>query len=371
MPGLKALILVGGYGTRLRPLTLSRPKPTVPFCNKPLVIHQIEALAKVGVTTVILAVNYKTDEMALALAPYESKLGVKIEYSQETEPMGTAGPLALARELLLKDSEPNQPFFVLNSDITSEFPFHDLLEFHKQHKKEGTIMVTTVAEPSKYGVVVYDTECGRIDRFVEKPQHYVGNKINAGMYIFNASILDRIELRPTSIEKEIFPAMAESGELYAMELKGFWMDVGQPKDFLSGMAKCLGSLENREDAEAKKDLRTGAGFVGPVMVDPTATIGEGCLIGPFVTIGPDCVIEDGVRISRSTIMGGARIKAHSWIDSTIVGWQSTVGRWARLEKVTVLGMDVSIADEVYINGAKVLPHKSITESVTDPNAIIM
>lgn len=286
--------------------------------------------------------------------------------------MGTAGPLALARELLLKDTEPNQPFFVLNSDVTSEFPFRDLLEFHKNHKREGTIMVTTVAEPSKYGVVVYDTQTGRIDRFVEKPQHYVGNKINAGMYIFNSSVLNRIELRPTSIEKETFPAMAEAGELYAMELKGFWMDVGQPKDFLSGMAKYLGSIESRgEESEDKRLLATGPNFIGPVMVDPTAQIGENCLIGPFVTVGPGCIIEDGVRISRSTIMGGARIKAHSWIDSTIVGWQCVVGRWARLEKVTVLGMDVTVADEVYINGAKVLPHKSITESVTDPNAIIM
>jgi mannose-1-phosphate guanylyltransferase len=296
---------------------------------------------------------------------------VKIEYSQETEPMGTAGPLALARDLLLKDSEPDQPFFVLNSDVTSEFPFNDLLEFHKAHKKEGTIMVTTVAEPSKYGVVVYDHDSGRIDRFVEKPQVYVGNKINAGMYIFSASMLNRIELRPTSIEKEIFPAMAEDGQLYAMELKGFWMDVGQPKDFLSGTAKYLGALENREDCEDKKFLATGPSFIGPVMVDPTAKIGENCLIGPFVSIGPGCIVEDGVRISRSAIMGGAHIKAHTWIDSTIVGWQCTVGRWARLEKVTVLGMDVNVADEVYINGAKVLPHKSISESVTDPNAVIM
>ena len=284
--------------------------------------------------------------------------------------MGTAGPLALAKDLLLQDSEPDQPFFVLNSDITSEFPLGELLEYHKAHGKEGTIMVTTVAEPSKYGVVVYDSESGRIDRFVEKPQHYVGNKINAGIYIFSRGVLDRIELRPTSIEKETFPAMAEAGQLYAMELKGFWMDVGQPKDFLSGMAKYLGSLEHR-DVEDKKLLASGPNFIGPVMVDPTAKIGENCLIGPFVSIGPGCVIEDGVRISRSAIMGGARIKAHSWVDSTIVGWQCTVGRWARLERVTVLGMDVTVADEVYINGAKVLPHKSITESVTDPNAIIM
>lgn len=132
--------------------------------------------------------------MANALKPYEELLGVKIEYSHELDPLGTAGPIALAKELLLKSDSgrPTEPFFVLNSDITSEFPFSDLLAFHKQHGKEGTIMVTTVSEPSKYGVVVYDQNTGKIDRFVEKPQDYVGNKINAGIYIFNNTILNRI-----------------------------------------------------------------------------------------------------------------------------------------------------------------------------------
>lgn len=132
--------------------------------------------------------------MAKALKPYEELLNVKIEYSHELEQLGTAGPIALAKDLLLQGDalEKQEPFFVLNSDITSEFPFDDLLKFHKSHGKEGTIMVTTVAEPSKYGVVVYDTKSGKIDRFVEKPQEYVGNKINAGIYIFSPSILERI-----------------------------------------------------------------------------------------------------------------------------------------------------------------------------------
>lgn len=227
---MKALILVGGYGTRLRPLTLSRPKPLVEFANKPMLIHQIEALVDAGVTEIVLAVSYRAQQMEKELTERAANLGVTLIFSEESEPLGTAGPLALAREILGTSSE---PFFVLNSDIICDFPFKEMYEFHKNHGKEGTIVVTKVDEPSKYGVVVYG-EKGKVESFIEKPQEFVSNKINAGMYILSPSVLKRIALKPTSIEKEVFPKMASDGELFAFELQGFWMDVGQPKDFLTG-----------------------------------------------------------------------------------------------------------------------------------------
>lgn len=358
---MKALILVGGFGTRLRPLTLSVPKPIVEFSNKAMILHQIEALCKIGVSEVILAVNYRPQLMSSYLQPYESKLGIKISYSQETEPLGTAGPLALARDLL-NDGE---PFFVLNSDVICEFPFADLLAFHKAHGAEGTIMVTKVEEPSKYGVVVAQ-EDGRIVKFVEKPQVFVGNRINAGIYIFNPSILKRIEPKPTSIEKEIFPKMAQEGQLYSMYLEGFWMDVGQPKDFLAGMCLYLNALKTK----SPEVLRTGPGFIPPVLVDPSAVIGEGCLIGPNVTIGPNCVVHDGVRLTNTTLLEGTIVGANSWIKSSIIGWQSSVGKWVRMENTSVLGQDVHVVDELYINGGKILPHKTITSSIPEPEIIM-
>jgi len=326
-----------------------------------MILHQIEALARAGVTDVVLAVNYRPELMAKSLEPYEKELGVKIHYSRETEPLGTAGPLALARELL----QGNKPFIVLNSDITCLYPFDDLIKFHLAHGKEGTIMVTKVEEPSKYGVVVME-DSGRIKRFVEKPKVFVGNKINAGIYIFNSSILDRIELRPTSIEKEIFPVMAEKGELYAMELKGHWMDVGQPKDFIKGTALQLNAMRSREPAT----LASGEGFVGPVLLSSSATIGKGCLIGPNVVIGANVVVEDGVRLANCTLMAGCRIRSHAWIKDSIIGWDSVVGRWTRVDNVSVLGEDVHIADELYINGARILPHKEIKETIALPTIIM-
>eukprot|EP01117_Protostelium_nocturnum_P020695 TRINITY_DN9445_c0_g1_i1.p1 TRINITY_DN9445_c0_g1~~TRINITY_DN9445_c0_g1_i1.p1 ORF type:complete len:359 (-),score=116.18 TRINITY_DN9445_c0_g1_i1:197-1273(-) len=351
---MKALILVGGFGTRLRPLTLSYPKPIVEFANKPSIIHQIEALVKVGVNEVILAVNYQPELMSACMTEYENKLGIKITYSRETEPLGTAGPLALAGHLL-RDGE---PFFVLNSDVICPFPFADFLKFHKSHGAEGTILVTEVAEPSKYGVVVADDN-GKIERFVEKPQVYVGNKINAGIYIFNPSILDRIEIKPTSIEKEIFPAMASQGQLYAMTLEGFWMDIGQPKDFILGTKLYTSYLDEKNPSLLLK----GEGITGPVLVDPSAVIGKNCVIGPHVTIGKGVVIGDGVRIKSSVLLDGCKIGDNSCIDSTIVGWQSHLGKWCRTQNTTVIGQNVKVKDEVFINGAKILPHKDIGESI--------
>ncbi|ETN74521.1 mannose-1-phosphate guanylyltransferase [Necator americanus] len=318
--GMKALILVGGYGTRLRPLTLTQPKPLVEFANKPMMLHQMEALATVGVTSVVLAVSYHAEQLEQEMKVHAERLGIRVHFSLEEEPLGTAGPLALARQYLDGD----EPFFVLNSDVICEFPFQEMIDFHLSHGSEGTIAVTQVEEPSKYGVVVYDERTGMIADFVEKPQEYVGNKINAGLYIFNPSILDRIPLRPTSIEKEIFPKMAECNNLFAFVLSGFWMDVGQPKDFLKGKQ----------------------------------------------VIGPRVLIEDGVCLRHCTILSDSIVRTHSWINQSIVGRKCSIGRWVRIENNSVIGDDVVVHDELYLNGAQVLPHKSISSNVPEPHIIM-
>ena len=347
-----------------------------------MILHQIESLAAVGVTDIVLAVNYRPDIMAKALKKvctsatvqtsweaqvtlltelqYEEQYNVNIEFSVETEPLGTAGPLKLAEKTLGKDSS---PFFVLNSDVICDYPLEELAAFHKSHGEEGTIVVTKVEEPSKYGVVVHKPDHpSRIDRFVEKPVEFVGNRINAGLYILNPSVLDRIELRPTSIEQETFPAIVKDGQLHSFDLEGFWMDVGQPKDFLSGTCLYLSSLTKKGSKQIETPSKPYV-YGGNVMVDPSAKIGKNCRIGPNVTIGPNVVIGDGVRIQRSVLLDGSRVKDHAWVKSTIVGWRSTIGKWARLENVSVLGEDVTIGDEIYVNGGSILPHKSIKQNV--------
>lgn len=315
-----------------------------------------------GVTEVILAVNYQPQVMMQALAAMEIKYNIKISCSHEYEPLGTAGPLALARDML----DDGDPFFVFNSDIICEYRLQEFLDFHNSHGAEGTIMVTRVEEPSKYGVVI-SSDDGMIQRFVEKPREYVGNKINAGIYIFSREILDRIQLRPTSIEAEIFPQMAAEGNLYSMALPGYWMDIGQPKDFLTGMCLHLDYVQRTDPSQ----LTTGPKFVGSVVVDETAVIGEGCLIGPNVVVGPNCVIESGVRLSRTTLLRGVTVRANTWIHSSIIGWGSTIGRWCRIEGITVIGEDVQVKDEKFINGGLILPHKAISTNIPEPGTIVM
>ena len=211
-----------------------------------------------------------------------------------------------------------------------------------------------------------DKETGKVEKFVEKPKIFVGNKINAGIYLLNPSVLDRIELRPTSIEKEVFPAIAAEGKLHAMVLPGFWMDIGQPRDYITGLRLYLDSLRKR----ALGCLSSGPHVLGNVLIHETAIIGDDCLIGPDVAIGPGCVVGPGVRLSRCTVMTGARIKKHACVSRSIIGWHSTVGCWARVENMTILGEDVHVADELYSNGGVVLPHKEIKSSILQP-AIVM
>lgn len=360
---MKALILVGGFGTRLRPLTLSKPKPLVEFCNVPILEHQIAALAEVGVSEIVLAVSYRPEDMREALKAMEEKYKVKLVVSVEEEPLGTAGPLALARTHLAADGE---VFFVFNSDVTCEYPLKELLAFHAKHGCEGTICVTRVNEPSKYGVVVHDAS-GKIQHFVEKPQTFVGNHINAGLYCFSPKILDRIPLKPTSIEKEIFPVMADEGQLWAMVLPGYWMDIGQPRDYLTGQALHLAALRKR----SPEKLASGAGIKGDVLIDPSAVVGAGCVLGPDVVIGPGCVVEDGVRITNSCLLKGARVQSHALVSGSIVGWSSNLGKWSRVESGAVLGEDVSLGDERIIHGAIILPHKSLKDNYLKAGEIVM
>jgi mannose-1-phosphate guanylyltransferase len=358
---MKALILVGGFGTRLRPLTLSCPKPLVEFCNKPMILHQIEALARVGVTEVVLAINYQPEKMHAFIADKESELGIKITISRETEPMGTAGPIKLAEEHL-NDGE---PFFVLNSDVSCNYPFEEMIKFQQKTGAAGVLLATGVSEPSKFGVIVYDDN-GKIERFVEKPQKFISRWINAGLYYLTPSVFDRIELRPTSIEKEVFPVLAAEGLLYVLELDGFWADVGQPADYLAGTALYLAS----QRANKSERLAAGPSFVGNVLVDPTATIGEGCLIGPDVVIGPGCVIADGVRLRGSTLLPGASVGSHSWVSNSIIGWRSKIGQWVRLENNSVLGEEVTINSELYVNECVVLPNKTVSRDLSTKQIVL-
>lgn len=184
-----------------------------------------------------MAVNYQPEVMLKELKDYEQQYGIKISISLEDEPLGTAGPIKLAEKSLREGNEEGL-FFVFNADVICDYPLSEMVAFHKAHGRQGTIMVTKVEDPTRYGVVVAH-EDGGIEKFVEKPQVFISNKINAGLYLFSTSMIDRIPCKPTSIEREIFPVMAGDKQLFQMELPGYWMDIGQPKDYLFGQSMYL------------------------------------------------------------------------------------------------------------------------------------
>lgn len=184
-------------------------------------------------------------------------------YSKEEEAVGTAGPLKYAEEIINKDNKEGI-IFVFNADIICDYPLSDLLKFHRAHGKEGSIVLAKVADPSRFGVVITD-ESNKVLRFVEKSQEFISDKINAGIYLFNTSIIKRIPKRFCMLEKEIFPKMAEEGELYAMTLSNnFWYDIGQPKDYLIGQGEYLKYYKLQKENDAR--------FQGNVLVHETAKI---------------------------------------------------------------------------------------------------
>ncbi|KAI5192248.1 mannose-1-phosphate guanylyltransferase [Nematocida minor] len=335
---MKGVILVGGMGTRLRPLTHTQPKPLIPFANKPIIKHQIEALAQAGVTEVILAVGHMQENIQEYLLGYDREIGIKISYSIESSPMGTAGPLSLLRDVLEKE---DTPFFVLNSDVICGFPFRDMLDYHEKHGGDGTILITKVDTPSKYGVILTDSS-SQIKRFVEKPKEFVGDRINAGVYIFSKKILDYIEDKPMSIEKDVLPVMIDETVVKTFDLQGFWMDIGQPKDYVTGN---MLYHENNPDK---------------CMIHETAKISPRAVIGKNTTIGPNVEIEDGAEIENSIIFEGATIQKNALVINSVIGWGTVVGRWSRIEDFSVLGANVSVQEGIYITRGLINPNTLVT-----------
>ncbi|OII76336.1 nucleotidyl transferase family protein [Cryptosporidium andersoni] len=441
---MKTIILSGGFGSRLRPLTLSKPKPIIELCNIPLIEFQISQFVGVGVKNIILAVNYLSEELREPIKDIEKKYGVKISASIEEKPLGTAGPILLAKRFIEDNIITDEPFFVCNSDIVCNFPLEEMLNMYNklnydhQRKCEGIILVKQVEDPSKYGVVVHDKDTGLVEEFIEKPQKYIGNFINAGLYILSPSILNLIEPNiAVSIEKNIFPKIAARKCLYCLRFLtneiNIWADVGIPADFLYGTQLFLKYLQNMEyytkkssklslykedkldpivncdDLTIQKNREVIKSEVIPqdflnsdylnyfkllermikmnklelaqsnksyniienVIIHPTSQISKDCLIGPNVVIGKDCIIGKGVRLENCIIFDKTIIEDFSKIKSSIIGWNSRIGKWVRINGLSVFGEDVTINNEAFINSAIILPHKSINSSIIQPDMIIL
>lgn len=324
----KAVLLVGGWGTRLRPLTYTVPKPLVTFCNKPILKYQVEKLVKAGITEIILALNYHSEKIIGEVQKYEKEFGIKIIYSKEDEPLGTAGPLALVKDHLQDTS-----FFVLNSDIFSNADLKDMKDEYEKRDCSGMLLVFGVENPTKYGLIKLDGK--RITSFLEKPKNVEGTGpwlINAGVYILNSDVLDIIELRNTSIEHEVFPRLADDGNLYAFEFNGYWMDIGQPRDYLEGQRLAVKAMEK---SEAGIDIKNN------------------------VVIGKDVTIGKNVTLKNCTLLDNTVIEDNVTVEDSIIGWRSHIKSDSKIFDYSILGEGTIIE-----SGSCVKNH------TTEPNTII-
>jgi NDP-sugar pyrophosphorylase family protein len=362
---MKALVLAGGFGTRLRPLSCTRPKMLFPIGDQPLMDWTLKNLSQGGVDTVVMAVNYMAEALVRYLGPTKYDLG--IIYSREQRPLGTGGPIRKAKELLN-----GEPFLVLNGDVISDIDYRRLIEYHKTKGGLATLALTPVSDPSRYGAVDLDWE-GRITRFVEKPEKgkEPSNLINAGIYVLDPKIFDYIpDGRSVSIEREVFPVLANERKLYGFEFHGLWTDMGAPDDYLKANQIILSKYEGVKLGEgAKVDLT--AKLIFPCYVGPSAEIGADSLIGPNTTICDHVLVGKGCRIDNSILFTGASIGDYSSVKNAIIGENAILEKWVKVESGSLVGDYSWIHDGVTItDGVSICPSKEVSESILERRQVM-
>jgi NDP-sugar pyrophosphorylase family protein len=362
---MKALVLAGGFGTRLRPLSCTRPKMLFPIGDQPLIDWTLKNLSQGGVDTVVMAVNYMAEALVRYLGPTKYDLG--IIYSREQRPLGTGGPIRKAKELLN-----GEPFLVLNGDIITDVDYRRLIEYHKAKGGLATLALTPVSDPSRYGAVELDWE-GRITRFVEKPEKgkEPSNLINAGIYFLDPKIFDYIpDGRAVSIEREVFPVLANERKLYGYEFHGLWTDMGVPDDYLKANQIILSKYEGVKLGEGAKVDPT-AKLIAPCYVGPGAEVGADSLIGPNTTISEHVLIGKGCRIDNSILFAGASIGDYSSVKNAIIGENAILERWVKVESGSLVGDYSVIRDGVTItDGVSICPSKEVTESILERRQVM-
>ena len=320
---MKALLIAGGFGTRLRPLTYTRPKHLLPIANRAHIHHVFDLLQRHGIDEAVLLTSYLAEAFEGAVQEAAGR-GMSVEVTHEEEPLGTAGAMKNA-EALVGD----ETFFAFNGDILSDLDLTAMLEFHRSRDAEGTIVLTPVDDPSAFGVVPTD-EDGRVQGFIEKPPpgEAPTNLINAGVYILEPSVLQRIpEGVEWSAERALFPGLVEEGaRLYATSTDAYWMDVGTPQKYL---AANLDALAGRFRTEAISDTGPHANSVAEgAEVAPGARVSSACLAS-------NVVVEEGATIERSVLLPGAVVSSGAQVLDSILGADVKVSAGARLSGATI------------------------------------
>jgi mannose-1-phosphate guanylyltransferase len=330
----EAILLVGGQGTRLRPLTAHTPKPMLPTAGVPFLAHQLARAAAAGVTRVVLATSYLAEVFEEHFGDGRP-FGLDLVYVTEEEPLGTGGAIRNAADHLT--CAPGEPVLVLNGDILSGVDLAGLCREHRERSADVTLHLTRVPDPRAFGLVVTDPD-GRVLQFLEKPEtpeQVVTDQINAGCYVFTRSVLDRIPTgRTVSVERETFPGLLREGALVRGVVDtSYWLDLGTPLAFVKGSADLVQGVISSPALPGK----TGAALVLPgAEVAPTALLTSGATVGRRARVGAGAIIEgsvllDGAEIGpeavvRNSVVGrGASVGAGTLLDAAVIGDAARIG----------------------------------------------
>jgi mannose-1-phosphate guanylyltransferase len=340
---MQALILVGGEGTRLRPLTDSVPKSVMPLAGRPFLSYMIDWLGRHGVDEVVLACGFKADQVREVLGEGGTP---RLRYVEEPEPRGTAGAIKFAADEL-----PGR-FLALNGDVLTDLDLTSLMSFHERRRSSATLGLYPVQDATGYGLV-RRSEDGAVLEFLEKPEQPGAGEINAGTYVLEHAVLDLIpDGEMVSIERDVFPRMIGEG-LYGLPLDGYWMDIGTPDRYLQATWDILErrvqtALNDRLDAEGRlvaEDVEVGAGanLAGPALVEDGSRIGDGAVVGPRVAIGPECEIGAEATVESSVLHAGCRIGEKATLRGAIVAAGVEVAPGAVVAPGSVIGAGQKVA----------------------------
>ncbi len=347
---MKAILLVGGKGTRLRPLTIHTPKPIVPIFDRPFLHYQLDLLKKVPeIDEVILSLNYQPRRIEEIFGDGASA-GLSLRYVVEPAPLGTAGAVRYAGESL------HESVVVFNGDVLTEVDLTAVIALHRERRAKATIVLTPVDNPTAYGLVETDGE-GNIRRFLEKPkaEEITCDTINAGIYVLEPDTFDRIPKEMSwSIERSFFPSLIERGDTFVSYVyRGYWIDIGTPekyvqvhRDIMDGryhMAP-FGGSPSRAFVAADARVEDGATLEGPCFVDGGAVIKAGARIGPYSVIGRQCHVEENAVVDGGIVWANSRISQDATVQRAILGRHCHIGRSAVVSNGVVLGDKSAVTD---------------------------
>ncbi len=340
---MQAIVLVGGEGTRLRPLTYGTPKPMVPILNVPFLARTMERLYEAGIRDVILPAGY----MPQSIVDYfgdGSALGMKITYVIEETPMGTAGAIKNVEQHI------RGRFFVLNGDVLTSLDLKAMLDFHDRKGGIGALHLIRVDDPSAFGCVVHDPE-DHVSAFVEKPPkgEEPCNEINAGTYLLEREILDFIPPgRNVSIERETFPQVIAAGKaLYAYTTDDYWIDLGRPENYLAAHRDVLSgamplAIEPGISGPGAEALRGHPGITPPVHADLDVAVDASAKLGPNVVLGRGCSVGSNAVVRDCVLWERVSVGSGAIVEDSIVATGAVIGPQARVGRGSVLGHDVAI-----------------------------